>query len=261
MRAAPVPATRRALRSACGELRAGQHERPLRRHALRHRHALVRHDADGVVGPPRRGRDDGRHGVADFVPGPRHVAHVGEGQRRQPPVPGWLSTSVPRATAARLAWSKSAPLGWPVVPLVQTTATGSDEASCGQAVRPPLVHQVRASARVTTSAVPASGSGPPPRGRPPGGRARPGPGWRPPRRAPMRGLIPDVMAPRRSSAGVEHGVVDGRGQEQADDVALGHTEAGQVAGHAVGGAVPFGEGQAAPPAARRRARRTPRRRR
>ena len=63
--------------------------------------------------------------------------------------------------------------------------------------------------------------------------------------APMRGLMPDVMAPRRSKRGVEHGVVDGGGQEQADDVALGHTEAGQVAGHAVGGAVPFGEGQAA----------------
>ena len=35
--------------------------------------------------------------------------------------PGWLMTSVPSATAARLAWSNTAPLGRPVVPLVQTT--------------------------------------------------------------------------------------------------------------------------------------------
>ena len=34
-------------------------------------------------------------------------------------------TSVPSATAAKLAWSNKAPLGRPVVPLVHTSATGS----------------------------------------------------------------------------------------------------------------------------------------
>ena len=52
--------------------------------------------------------------------------------------------------------------------------------------------------------------------------------------------------PQAKEAAVEHGVVDGGGQEQADDVSPGHPEARQVAGHAVGGAVPLGEGQAAP---------------
>ena len=45
--------------------------------------------------------------------------------------------------------------------------------------------------------------------------------------------------------GVEHGVVDGGGQEQADHVALAHPVAGQQSGHAVGRTVPGAEGQAA----------------
>src|ERR1700729_2532223 len=66
----------------------------------------------------------------------------GKGERRRSP--GWLSTSVPRATAARLAWSKTAPLGRPVVPLVHTTATGSPDASRGQASGGASAHQVEA---------------------------------------------------------------------------------------------------------------------
>ena len=48
----------------------------------------------------------------------------GSGDSRRSP--GSERTSVPSATARRLAWSKTAPLGIPVVPLVHTTATGSD---------------------------------------------------------------------------------------------------------------------------------------
>ena len=54
--------------------------------------------------------------------------------------------------------------------------------------------------------------------------------------------------PEPEQRGIEDGVVDARGQEQADDVPLGHPEAGEVAGHAVGRPVPGGEGQAVPAA-------------
>ncbi len=109
------------------------------------------------------------------------------------------------------------------------------------------VHHVRASARATTSAAPGVGS-----------RAASGVDDEQHRRGPLQdgGHLAGPHArvdPRRDGAqaeqrGVEHGVVDGRRQEQADDVALGHTAAGQVPGHAVGGPVPLGEGEGAAPA-------------
>ncbi len=51
----------------------------------------------------------------------------GNGDSRRSP--GCDRTSVPAATAARLRWSKTAPFGTPVDPLVHTTATGSAAAS------------------------------------------------------------------------------------------------------------------------------------
>ena len=53
----------------------------------------------------------------------------GSGDRRRSP--GSDRTSVPSATARGLSWSKTAPFGRPVVPLVQTTATGSDGWTAG----------------------------------------------------------------------------------------------------------------------------------
>ena len=93
-------------------------------------------------------------------------------------------------------------MGWPVVPLVQTTATGSDEASCGQVSGGSSAHQLRTSARVTTSTVPASG------GRPASGSSTRRTGaarstMEATSPAPMRGLMPEVMAPSRSSAAYE----------------------------------------------------------
>ena len=63
--------------------------------------------------------------------------------------------------------------------------------------------------------------------------------------APMRGLMPEVMAPSRSSA-AQDGVVDARRQEQADHVAPGDPETGEVAGHAVGRPVPCRERSGSP---------------
>ena len=48
--------------------------------------------------------------------------------------------------------------------------------------------------------------------------------------------------------GVEDGVLDARGKEQADHVPLGDPEPGEVAGHAIGRPVPGREGEAAPAA-------------
>ncbi len=121
----------------------------------------------------------------------------GNGDSRRSP--GWLSTSVPRATAARLAWSNNAPLGCPVVPLVQTTATGSCGDSAGQRGGGAASQAARTSARSATGTGGSSGrdaaSGSTTRST---GAARSTMDTISP--APRRGLMPDAMAPRRASA-------------------------------------------------------------
>ena len=67
--------------SGCGE-----HQRPLRGHALGHGHPLLLDEAQGVAGLPRRGRDDRGDRPLQLVPHAGHVADVGEGQRREPAV-------------------------------------------------------------------------------------------------------------------------------------------------------------------------------
>ncbi len=57
---------------------------------------------------------------------------------------------MPAATAARFAWSKTAPLGRPVVPLVHTTATGSDGSGRFTRVGPGPSSAAATSARSTT---------------------------------------------------------------------------------------------------------------
>ncbi len=120
----------------------------------------------------------------------------GSGESRRSP--GWLKASVPRATAARLAWSKSAPLGLPVVPLVQTTATGSCAARSGHRPGGSPVHVAAMSARSTTSTPVTSGTG-----GAPGSATRSTGAARSMMEAtspaPMRGLMPEAIAPRRSS--------------------------------------------------------------
>ena len=79
----------------------------------------------------------------------------GSGDSRRSP--GSESTSVPSATAARLAWSNTAPLGSPVVPLVHTTATGSVGDSSGQ--RPGGVRRRRPRTVDRSSTVPVGPDG------------------------------------------------------------------------------------------------------
>ncbi len=52
--------------------------------------------------------------------------------------------------AARLAWSNTAPLGWPLVPLVHTTATTSSSCSAGRRRGPPAAATSARSLRSTT---------------------------------------------------------------------------------------------------------------
>ncbi len=120
----------------------------------------------------------------------------GNGDSRRSP--GSDSTSVPAATAARQAWSKTAPLGSPVVPLVHTTATGSSGARLGHRMGagPP----VAACTSDRSSTVP---DGPPGRGAPSSVtvtagavRSRMEVTSGPPRRR----LMPEVTAPRRAAA-------------------------------------------------------------
>ena len=244
---APRPCRRRAARQVGpANSSAGQHQRPLRRHPLATVIALGRHDADGVVGPPRRRRDDRGHGVRDLVPGARHVAHVREGQGREPAV-------------ARLAQHVGAPGHRGQVGVVEERALGPARGPArphhrhrvvgprGRATRPAgrrptrgrdlgrLHHAPRPAASGSAA---ASGSTTSSTG---AARSR------------MEATSPRAHAgvdargdgAQALQRGVEHGVVDARRQQQADDVALGDAAAGQVAGHAVGGAVPFGEGQRA----------------
>jgi hypothetical protein len=85
--------------------------------------------------------------------------------------------------AARLSWSKTAPFGRPVVPLVHTIATGSDGSIDGRRAGGPSSHHdaMSSSAVITVrgracSMIPATSAGP------------------------SRRLMPDVIAPRRIAA-------------------------------------------------------------
>ena len=121
----------------------------------------------------------------------------GSGDSRRSP--GSERVSVPAATAARRRWSKTAPLGRPVVPLVHTTATGSVGSSWGFfASWARRAAAARASDR--RSRVP---TGPPGTSAPSSttvtvGRVR----SRMDRTsaAPRRGLTPEVTAPSRAAA-------------------------------------------------------------
>ena len=121
----------------------------------------------------------------------------GTGERRRSP--GWLSTSVPRATAARLAWSNTAPLGMPVVPLVQTTATGSCAVRSGHprggASYWPDIRSARSITRVRPSGTRSLDSLSSTKRT---GAVRSMIEATSPR--PIRGLMPDVIAPSRSRA-------------------------------------------------------------
>ncbi len=198
----PRPFRRRAVRRGrpAPSSWLGQHERPLGRHTLANRHPLTRHDPDGVVGPPWCGGDDGRDGVGDLVPRPRHVRHVRERQRREPAV-------------ARTAQHVGAPRHRGQVGMVEERTLGLARGPAGPDDAPPgRAERDRASC---PAGRPARTTGP--------GRARPRRGgtvagtgdtsgsttrstgavrsmMESTSPAPIRGLIPEVIAPRRSSA-------------------------------------------------------------
>ena len=128
--ARPAPATPRCRRSAArrrrpGRGRGGPAPAPTGWDALGHGDPLVGDDPDGVGRPPGVGVITVVTPLAISsqvrVIDPTWAKGSGESRRS----PGAESTSVPAATAARQAWSNTAPLGSPVVPLVHTTATGS----------------------------------------------------------------------------------------------------------------------------------------
>jgi hypothetical protein len=125
----------------------------------------------------------------------------GSGERRRSP--GRLSASAPSLTAARHRWSKTAPLGRPVVPLVHTTATGSSSCSTGRVRGGGPSQAACASSRVTNAPGPAPA---------PEGSATPRAGsttvtagaaratMLATSAGPRRGLTPLVTAPSRSAA-------------------------------------------------------------
>ena len=166
----------------------------------------------------------------------------GNGDSRRSP--GWLSTSVPRATAARLAWSNDAR------PWAVPWCRWSRPRRRGRAT--PRSGQLGGGLPVPSVA----DLGPP--GHRHGRELREGRGvgvdheehrGRPLHDGRHLSRPQAWIDARRDGTeagqrGVEHRVLDGGGQHQADDVALGDTAAGQVAGDAVGGPVPRGEGRA-----------------
>ena len=178
----------------------GQDQGPLGGHPLGH--------GDPLLGRSIRTVSAARHGVGVItVVTPLAISSQvrvmeptwakGSGDRRRSP--GSDSTSVPAATAARLAWSKTAPLGSPVVPLVHTTATGSSGARSGNtggggpggrvAHRRPVEHRRRPG---------PAGSGAPSSTTVTAGRVR----SRIDRTSgrPRRRLMPEVIAPSRVAA-------------------------------------------------------------
>src|SRR5664280_479801 len=120
----------------------------------------------------------------------------GRGDSRRSP--GAESTSVPSATARRLSWLNTAPLGRPVVPLVHTTATGSDACRPGHdGGGGPEAARVQ-SARVTTVPTGPPGTGAPSSTMVTTGRVRSM--TEVVSRGARRRLMPEVIAPRRTTA-------------------------------------------------------------
>ena len=199
MRAAPVPATRSAPRSAAGSSALASMSAHCVGTPWATVDALGGQDPHGVVGPPRRRRDDGGDAMGDFVPGPRHVADVGEGQRREPAV-------------ARLA-QHVGPLGHGgQVGVVEDGTLGVARRAAGPDHRHRVVRR-EVGPRRRGIALPGRCRLRPLRPRWPGpGRDQGVPGsttastgaarstMEATSAAPMRGLIPDVMAPSRSRA-------------------------------------------------------------
>ena len=221
MRAAPVPAIRRAERSA----RSRSSSSSTRAHWVGTPWATVTPSATITSSA-----SVARHGVGVItvviswttafharVMYPTWAKGSGESRRS----PGRLRTSVPAATAARFAWSKTAPLGRPVVPLVHTTATGSDGSGRFTRVGPGPSSAAATSARSTT--VPRGPREGHPEHRVDNGHDRVGPGrdalelGRPETR-----VHPARHRPQRHGRRVADGVVDRGGQDQADHVTPPH---------------------------------------
>ena len=120
----------------------------------------------------------------------------GSGESRRSPASD--STSVPSATARRLSWSNTAPLGRPVVPLVHTTATGSVGWSSGQAIGAGPSAAARQVARARTVPVGPDGGSSPSSTIVTTGRVRST--MEDTSGAPSRRLTPDVTAPSRAMA-------------------------------------------------------------
>ena len=163
----------------------------------------------------------------------------GRGDSRRSP--GSDSTSVPSATARRLSWSNTAPFGSPVVPLVHTTATGSDGAVTGHAAGdgPPVAAVHRARVRTapvgpvgtvaSSSTTVTTGRGPLEDGGDLGG---------------SQALVdPRGDGPQPDGGGVHHHVVDRAREQQADDRPRTDAMGRQEARHAVGRTVPTREGE------------------
>ena len=64
-----------------GQIRMGQHERPLGGNPLPDGDPFAHQEGDGRGGRPRLGDDHGGDAVGDLIPGSGHVADMGEGQR------------------------------------------------------------------------------------------------------------------------------------------------------------------------------------
>ena len=149
--------------------------------------------------------------------------------------PTWESGPAAAAMARMQAWSNTAPLGLPVVPLVQTMATGSVSTAGGRAVKgsSPVASASSARVRRVTPSSCVVGDDDLRRALLEDvgglGHAEPGVHATRDRAEPDDGLVGD-------------GVVDRRREPDAHDVAGAHTHRGQPGGHAVGGTGPLGEG-------------------
>ena len=204
-----------------------EHEPPLRRHSLPDRDPLARHQFDRLAGFPRCRRDHRRDDLLDLLPRARHVRHVRERKRREADVEG-LHPSRPRRPRrrAKLSWSKNAPFGIPVVPLVHTIATTSSGSGTGRSRGPTRAY---AAAHRTEIVGPHDHS----------------------RGGALENAL-DFARPearvdaRRDRAQAHHslvtdGVVERRREDQRDDVAAADAGRREVRGEAVGRPIPLRE--------------------
>ena len=99
--------------------------RPLRRRTAGDGDLLGPDEPHRVVGRPRSRADHERRRPRELLPDLRHVPRVRERRGDQPPVERRGHHTGDVTVARRLSWSNHAPLGMPVVPLVQMITTGS----------------------------------------------------------------------------------------------------------------------------------------